>query len=120
MIFGKKKKQKKINKKELLRKKNRRTQIIMEAVRIHNKAQKKSREKKKNNEPMMGGVMNVKSMEEQDLAFAIGHGVSKAIQIGENALHRIRQRGKKLQKSKSSHLNRLKKARKTMTARSRA
>lgn len=118
MIFSKKKK--KVNKKELLRQKNRRTQIIMEARRIHDKALKKAREKKKDGEVMMGGVMNVKTMEEQDLAFAIGAGVTKAIQIGGNALHRLKQRSRKLKKSKSSHLNRLKKARKTMTARSRA
>jgi NCAIR mutase (PurE)-related protein len=116
MIFSRKKK--KPNKKELLHKKNRRTQIIMEAIRIHDKAQKKLRGKD-DKEVMMGGTMNVKSMEEQDLAFALGQATTKAIDKGIGALQRLRQRGRKLKKSKSTHLNRLKKARKTLKARSR-
>jgi hypothetical protein len=117
MIFGRKKK--KPNKKALQRLKNRRLQIIMEARRIHDKAQKKIRNKGKDDNIAMGGYTEVKSMEEQDIAFALGQATTKAIVMGGNALSKLKSRARKLKKSKTTHMKRLNKARKTMKARGR-
>ena len=116
MIFSRKKK--KLNKKALIRKKNRRLQIILEARSIHDKALKKARQKD-GKDVMMGGTMTVKTMEEQDLAFALGQATVKVLEAGGKTIQRLRQKGRNLRKSKSVHLNRLKKARKTMKARQR-
>ncbi len=119
MILSKKKK--KVNKKALQRAKNRRTQIIMEARRIHDRAVKKSRKKDKGDDtPLMGGSMEVKSMEEEDFAFALGQATTKALVMSGNALTKLKGRAKKLKRSKSSHLKKLKKARTTMQSRGRA
>jgi hypothetical protein len=114
------------DKKQLLRQKNRRTQIIMEAKRIHDKTRKKAKEKERGGDVSVGvsAGMTVKTMEQQDLALAIGMGVSKGIskaaQIGGNALERLKKRSRALKKSKTSHLKRLKSARKTMKQRARS
>lgn len=118
-MLGKKKKP--LTKKALQRLKNRRLQIIMEARRIHDKAVKKAKGKNKEDDtPLMGGSMTVKSMEEEDIAFALGQATTKAIVMGGNALEKLKSRAKKLKRSKSSHLKKLKKAKGTMKARGRS
>lgn len=116
MIFSKKKK--KPNKKMLQRLKNRRLQIIMEARRIHDKALKKIRGKDKD-EGVSMGYTNVKSMEEEDIAFALGQATTRALEAGGRGIAKLKSRARKLKKSKSSHMKRLQKARKTMKSRSR-
>lgn len=96
-------------------------QIIMEARRIHDKALKKARGKDKEDDGLsMGGHMEVKSMEEEDLAFALGQATTRVLDAGGRGLSKLKSRARKLKKSKSSHMKRLKNAKKTMKARGRA
>lgn len=117
-FMSKKAAAKKKLKKALLRQKNRRLQLIMQARAIHEKAQKKHRKKSDDN-LSMGGHSEVKTMEQQDIAFAIGAGVSKTLSAPAKAIAKIKKRSVGLKKSKKTHLSRLKAARKTLKARGR-
>jgi hypothetical protein len=91
---------------------NRRVHMIIEAQKAHQKNKDKAYKAK-------GGYGFVASMEEEDLGFAVGQGVAKTIQRAGNAIERIKKRQKSLDKSRSKHLDKLKKARATMKKRQR-
>jgi len=97
--------------KKLRRKKRleqmRRTHIIIEARKAHERNRKKAKESL-----AMGGYTEVKTIEQEDLGKALAYGVN-------NRIEKLKMRQRKLGKSKQTHMNRLKKARKKMQARQR-
>ena len=85
----------------------RRTHIIIEARKSHERNRKKLKESLS-----MGGYTEVKSIEQEDLGKALAYGIN-------NKIEKLKMRQRKLGKSKQTHMNRLKKARKKMQARQR-
>lgn len=91
----------------------RRTHIIIEARKCHERNRKKLEETLSK-----GGFAEVASMEEQDIAFAMGAGAAKAVVMAGKTIEKLKKRQRSVNKSKSSHLSRLKKARKQMKGKS--
>ena len=106
IIKKRKKKLKKLKKKRYLDF-LRRTHLIVEARQSHERNRKKAKETL-----AKGGWCEVATMEQEDLGFALGSGAAKAIVMAGNSLEKLKKRQRSLSKSKSTHLNKLKKARK--------
>ncbi len=115
-FFGnsKKRKLKKKLKKKQREAECRRTHIIIEARKKHEKNRKDA-----GKYLSKGGFATTASMEEMDKGFAVAQGVEKAIKIGGKAVSKVKSRQKHLQKSRNTHLAKLKSARAKMVARQR-
>jgi len=67
----------------------------------------------------MGGYTETPSIEDENFGFAVAANITKSIQMSGNAIEKLKKRGRKLQKSKQTHLQRMKKAKGKMKSRSR-
>lgn len=90
----------------------RRQHLIMEARKSHERNRKEIQKSK-------GGWGSTTTMEQESLGFAVTEGFAKAIGMSAGAVTRIKARKRSIDKSRKTHLDRLKKARATAAKRQR-
>lgn len=108
---SRKKKLKKLKKKEY-EAYCRRVHLITEARKSHERNRKEVHKSK-------GGWGSTATMEQENLGFAIAEGFNKGVAMGGTALAKLKARKKSINKSRKTHLDRLKKARSKMQQRQR-
>lgn len=92
----------------------RRQHIIMEARKSHEKNRKDAAKYL-----AKGGYGYSASMEETNLGFAVAEGFTKTVAMSAGAISKIKARKKSIDKSRRTHLERMKKARAQMKKRAR-
>ena len=92
----------------------RRQHLIMEARKSHEKNRKDAAKYL-----AKGGYGYTASMEEENLGFAVAEGFNKSVAISAGAISKIKARKKSLDRSRKTHLDKLKKARAQMKKRGR-
>lgn len=100
---SRKKKLKKLKKKEY-EAYCRRQHLIIEARKSHERNRKTVHKSK-------GGWGSTATMEEENIGFAVAEGFNKTVAMGGAAVAKIKARKKSLDKSRKTHLDKLKKAR---------
>jgi hypothetical protein len=90
----------------------RRQHLIMEARKSHERNRKEIQKSK-------GGWGATTTMEQENLGFAVVEGFTKAVGMSSGAITRIKARRRSIDKSRKTHLDRLKKARATAMKRQR-
>ena len=90
----------------------RRQHLIIEAQKSHERNRKTVHKSK-------GGWGSTSTMEQESLGFAISEGITKTIQMSGTAIDKIKKRKKSIDKSRKTHLDKLRKSRAKLKNRAR-